>query len=157
MVAYFDVFPFAERIEFMYEQENWMVDDQYCCNPKCRCQEAVLSFFRLGEKMEKGPLQPMLSVSYEYPGAKAIRLEPEGDPRYSEHILLETLKKSRPDLDSLLARRQSLLRRLCDRSLKSPPFIRRSPKLVVTIPALAATARSGKSAVEPDMTRARAA
>jgi hypothetical protein len=129
MVAYFDVFPFAKRIEFIYEQENWLVDDQYCCNPKCRCQEPVLSFLRLGEKMEQGPLQTTLAVSYEYPGGKAMRLEPEGDPRYSEHILLEALKKSHPDLDSLLARRQSLLRRLCDRSLKKPTVHSPKPKI----------------------------
>ena len=55
MVAYFDIFPFAKRIEFIHEQENWMVDDQYCCNPKCPCLEAVLLFFRLPEKMGQGP------------------------------------------------------------------------------------------------------
>jgi hypothetical protein len=118
MVAYSDVFPFAKRIEFSYEQENWMVDDQYCCNPRCLCQEAVLSFLRLDEKMGKGLLQPTLSVSYRYPGGEAIRLEPEADPRYSEQTLLESLKKARTDLDSLLARRQSLLRRLCGLTLK---------------------------------------
>jgi len=118
MVAYFDVFPFAKRIEFMHEQENWMVDDQYCCNPKCPCQEAVLLFFRLPEKIGQGPLRPTLWVSYRYPEGKATRLEPEGDPRYSEQTLLESLKKARADLDSLLATRQSLLRRLCGRSLK---------------------------------------
>ena len=118
MVAYFDVFPFAKRIEFMDEQENWMVDDQYCCNPKCPCQEAVLSFFHIPQKMGQGPLRPTLSVSYRYVEGKATRLEPEGDPRYSEQTLLESLKKARADLNSLLAKRQSVLRRLFGRSLK---------------------------------------
>jgi hypothetical protein len=118
MVGYFDVFPFARRIAFIHEQEDWIVDDEYCCNPKCLCQEAVLSFIRLGEKMQEGPLEPTLSVSYRYRGGKAIRLEPAGDLRYSEQTLLESLKKDRADLDSLLARRQSLLRRLCARNLK---------------------------------------
>jgi hypothetical protein len=27
MIAYFEIFPFAKRIEFIHEQENWMVDD----------------------------------------------------------------------------------------------------------------------------------
>lgn len=118
MVAYFDVFPFAKRIEFMHEQENWMVDDQYCCNPKCPCQEAVLSFFRLPEKTGQGPLRPTLSVSYQYLDGKSTRLKPEGDPRYSDKTLLESLKKAHADVDSILAKRQSLLRRLCGRSLK---------------------------------------
>ena len=118
MVAYLEVFRFAKRIEFMPEQENWRVDDPYCCNPKWPCQEAVLSFFRLPEKIGQGPLRPTLSVSYRYPEGKAGRLESEDDPRYSEQTLLESLKKARADLDALLATRQSLLRRLCGRSLK---------------------------------------
>ena len=118
MVAYFDVFPFAKRIEFTHDQETWLVDDQYCCNPKCPCQEAVLLFFRLPEKMGQGPLRPTLSVSYQYLDGEFTPLEPEGDPRYSEQTLLESLKETRADLDSLLAKRQSLLRRLCRRSLK---------------------------------------
>jgi len=68
--------------------------------------------------MGQGPVRPTLLVSYRYPEGKATRLEPEGDPRYSEQTLLESLKKARADLDSLLATRQSLLRRLCGRSLK---------------------------------------
>jgi hypothetical protein len=126
MVAYFDIFPFAKRIEFIHEQENWMVDDQYCCNPKCPCLEAALLFFRLPEKMGQGPLRPTLAVSYRYPEGQATRLKPEGDPRYSEQTLLESLKETRADLDSLLATRQSLLRRLCGRSLKKQ--IVHSPK-----------------------------
>ena len=59
-----------------------------------------------------------LAVSYRYPEGQATRLKPKGDPRYSEQTLLESLKETRADLDSLLATRQPLLRRLCGRSLK---------------------------------------
>ena len=34
MVAYFDIFPFARRLEFTHEQETWLINDRYCCNPK---------------------------------------------------------------------------------------------------------------------------
>src|SRR5205807_9034792 len=51
-------------LEFTHEQESWVLDDQYCCNPKCPCQEAVLSFIRLPEEAGRGPLQPTLSISY---------------------------------------------------------------------------------------------
>src|SRR5438874_5712521 len=64
MVAYFDIFPFARRLEFTHEQETWVIDDQYCCNPKCPCQEAVLSFIRPPQGAERGPLRPTLSISY---------------------------------------------------------------------------------------------
>src|SRR5437016_3577150 len=55
MVAYFDIFPFARRLEFTHEQETWVIDDQYCCNPKCPCQEAVLSFIRPSPGSGAGP------------------------------------------------------------------------------------------------------
>lgn len=120
-------FPFAKGIEFSHEQADWLADDQYCCNPKCSCEEAVLLFIRLPEKVGQEALRPTLSISYQYRDGKVTRLEPVGDPSYSEQSLLESLKKTRADLDSLLAQRQSLLRRLCRRSLKkqtihSPTF-----------------------------------
>jgi hypothetical protein len=74
--------------------------------------------FAFPSKWDRGPLRPTLAVSYRYPEGQATRLKPEGDPRYSEQTLLELLKETRADLDSLLAKRQSLLRRLCGRSLK---------------------------------------
>ncbi len=129
MVGYFDVFPFAKRIEFILEQENWLMDDQYCCNPKCPCEEAVLLFFRLPEKADQGTLRPTLSISYQYRDGTVTRLEPVGDPRYSEQSLLESLKRARADLDSLLAQRQSLLRRLCRRSLKKQTTHSLTPKI----------------------------
>jgi hypothetical protein len=129
MVSYFDVFPFARRIEFIHEQENWLMDDQYCCNPKCPCEEAVLLFFRLLEKSGREPLQSTLSISYQYRDGQVTRLEPEGDRRYSEHSLLESLKKARADLNSLLAQRQSLLRRLCRGSLKRQTIHTPEPKI----------------------------
>ncbi len=55
MVGYPDVFPFARRLEFTHAQEPWLSDDQYCCNPKCLCQEAVLSFIRLSQRAGRTP------------------------------------------------------------------------------------------------------
>jgi len=129
MVGYFDIFPFARRLEFTHEQETWHIDDQYCCNPKCPCQEAVLSFIRLPQGAGRDPLRPALSISYRYPDGKVSRLDTEKNPRYSEQGLLESLKKARADLDSLLAERQSLLRRLCGRTLKKQTIHSSTPKI----------------------------
>src|SRR5438034_11035210 len=87
MVAYFDIFPFARRLEFTHEQETWVIDDQYCCNPKCPCQEAVLSFIRPPQGAERGPLRPTLSISYRYRDGKVSRLDAEKNARYSEQGL----------------------------------------------------------------------
>src|SRR5207249_838683 len=150
---YFDIFPFARRLEFTHEQETWVIDDQYCCNPKCPCQEAVLSFIRPPQGAERGPLRPTLSISYRYRDGKVSRLDAEKNARYSEQGLLELLKKARAnsesksaraffeqgllellkkaraDLDSLLAKRQSLLRRLCGRGLKTQTIQSPTPKI----------------------------
>ena len=129
MVGFYDIFPFARRLEFNHEQQSWVIDDQYCCNPKCPCQEAVLSFIGLPEEAGRDPLQPTLSISYRYRDGKVSRLEAEKNPRYSEQALLESLKKARADLDSLLAKRQSLLRRLCSRTLKKQTIHSPTPKI----------------------------
>jgi len=129
MVAYFDIFPFARRVEFTHEQETWLIDDQYCCNPKCLCQEAVLSFIRVPQEAGRDPLRPTLSISYQYRDGKVSRLEAEKNPRYSEQGLLESLKKARHDIDSLLAKRQALLRRLCGRTLKRQTIPSLTPKI----------------------------
>ncbi len=114
---------------FTHEQETWVIDDQYCCNPKCPCQEAVLSFIRPPQGAERGPLRPTLSISYRYRDGKVSRLDAEKNARYSEQGLLELLKKARADLDSLLAKRQSLLRRLCGRGLKTQTIQSPTPKI----------------------------
>jgi hypothetical protein len=111
MVGYPDVFPFARRLEFTHAQEPWLSDDQYCCNPKCLCQEAVLSFIRLSQRAGREPLRPTLSLSYRYREGKVCWVDPEKNPGCSEQDLLESLKNARPDLNSLLAKRQGLLRR----------------------------------------------
>jgi SEC-C motif len=129
MVGYPDVFPFARRLEFTHAQEPWLSDDQYCCSPKCLCQEAVLSFIRLSERAGREPLRPTLSLSYEYREGKVGWVDPEKNPRCSEQDLLESLKNARPDLDSLLAQRQGLLRRLCGRTVKRQTLPTAAPKI----------------------------
>ena len=123
MVGYPDVFPFARRLEFTHAQEPWLSDDQYCCNPECTCQEAVLSFICLSQRAGREPLRPTLSLSYRYREGKVSRVDPGKNPRCSEQDLLESLKNARPDLDSLLANRQGLLRRLCGRTVKKRPTL----------------------------------
>lgn len=130
MVGYYEIFPFARRLEFTHGQETWLVDDQYCCNPKCPCEEAALSFLRLSaEPARRDPLLPSLTVGYRYAQGKISRLESQEEPQYSAQGLLESLKRARADLDSVLADRHSLLRRLVRRSLKIQTNHSRTPKI----------------------------
>src|SRR5439155_20699471 len=43
MVGYYEIFPYAKPVEFTVGAQTWLVDDQYCVNPNCSCQEVVLS------------------------------------------------------------------------------------------------------------------
>jgi hypothetical protein len=129
MVGYPDVFPFAKRIEFTHAQEPWLSDDQYCCSPKCLCEEAALSFIRLSPRAGREPLRPTLSLSYRYREGKVGWVDPEKNSGCSEQDLLESLKNAHPDLDSLLAERQGLLRRLCGRTVKRQTIRTATPKI----------------------------
>jgi hypothetical protein len=129
MVGYPDVFPFVRRLEFTHAQEPWLSDDQYCCNPKCLCQEAVLSFIRLSQRAGREPLRPTLSLSYRYREGKVGWVDPEKNLQCSELDLLASLKNARLDLDSLLAKRQGLLRRLCGRTVKRQTLLTATPKI----------------------------
>jgi len=128
MVGYADIFPYARRLEFTHAEVPWLSDDQYCCNPKCRCQEAVLSFIRLSPRAGREPLRPTLSLSYRYREGRVRWVDPE-NLRGSEPDLLESLKNARPDLDALLAERQGLLRRLCGRTVKRQTLPTPTPKI----------------------------
>lgn len=49
MLAYSEMLGSAELDEFFIElnqSEKWFFDDQYCTNPKCLCNETVLTFFK---------------------------------------------------------------------------------------------------------------
>jgi hypothetical protein len=129
MVGYFEIFPYAKRLEFIHEQETWLIDDQYCCNPNCSCKEALLSFIRIPEKTGQGATQPTLSIFYEYRNGKIRPLEAEENPQLSGQGLVASLTKAHADLDSLLAKRQSLLRRLYGRILKRQTIQSPAPKI----------------------------
>ncbi len=50
MLAYSEVFGSRDIDKFSFEideSEKWFFDDQYCSNPKCLCNEVVLTFFKI--------------------------------------------------------------------------------------------------------------
>lgn len=49
MVGYCEIFGDSDSDTFTFEMngtERWFVDDQYCSNPKCPCNDVVLTFFK---------------------------------------------------------------------------------------------------------------
>lgn len=50
LVRYSEIFGSKDTDKFSFEfgqTERYIIDDQYCSNPKCLCNEAVLTFFRI--------------------------------------------------------------------------------------------------------------
>jgi hypothetical protein len=131
MVGYYEILPYAKPVEFTVGAEPWLADDQYCVKPRCTCQEALLSFFRLRVSAEsrRSPTGPSLSIRYAY---KTERIEPlpgAEDGRLSGQVFVEELRKVLPDLNSLLAKRHALLQRLYRRASRGKTIRLQAPKL----------------------------
>jgi hypothetical protein len=78
-------------------------------------------------------------------------VDPEKNPRCSEQDLLESLKNACPDLDSLLAKRQGMLRRLCGRTVKRQTLRTATPKIGRNAPCPCGIGKKWKDAAEPDL------
>lgn len=46
MIGYKDILPWGSTFDFKLEQEHWLLDDQYCVNPECDCEDAIITFLR---------------------------------------------------------------------------------------------------------------
>jgi hypothetical protein len=118
MVSYNEILPFAPRVVFPVGVDQWFFDDQYCVNPTCSCWEAAISFFlvRPSPPREPLPIDPDLTFFYAYEKGQITTREVANASGRSGHHLLKALKDSRPDLDSFLAQRHRVLRRLFRRA-----------------------------------------
>ena len=119
LVGYCEILPFAPRVVFTLGVDKWFFDDQYCVNPTCSCREVAMSFFliRPSPTREPKPIGPDLTLYYAYEKGQITPGRDANAFGRSGHHLLEALKNSRPDLDSLLAQRHRVLRRLFRRAL----------------------------------------
>ena len=56
MVSYSEIFgghDLLDKFSFKFnETEKWFIDDQYCSNPKCPCNEAVLTFYKIDDSKQ---------------------------------------------------------------------------------------------------------
>jgi len=131
MVGYYEIFPYAKPVEFTVGAQTWPLDDQYCVNPNCSCQEAVLSFspLRLFAEPSRIPTEPSLSIRYAYNIGRIEPLPAAEDGRLSGQEFVEALRKVLPDLNSLLAKRQALLQRLYRRASRGKTIQLHAPKL----------------------------
>jgi len=82
-VGYTEVFgsTLPAGFHFEFEGKTWIVDDQYCMNPSCRCNEALLAFIEFIQ--DKRPLTPSFAVRVSL-GTGSYRVESSDDsPPYN--------------------------------------------------------------------------
>jgi hypothetical protein len=150
MTTYREILPYAKHLTFMRGEIRWLAVDSYCFNPDCPCREAALCFIQVPEAGGRRA-KPTLTVFYDYRKASTHAPEYSSDSRISEQELMGSLKQAYANLDSLLAQRHLVLKKLFRRthvrteSPKANVEMGRN-KLGATIPARAAAERSTRSA-----------
>ncbi len=104
MAGYAEIFPDANPIGFKFESADWLADDQYCINPRCRCREALLSFISLPALKASGNIADGPAAFFDY---KRSRFEAAHEPADQPPLaqLFRALRQAQPDLNELLGRR----------------------------------------------------
>ena len=130
MVGYYEILPYAKPVEFTLGAQTWLLDDQHCIRAKCSCQEAALSFFELRPSARYRGVgsEPTLCIRYAYDTGQIESLSRAKDEWRSGQDFVDALREVLPNLDSVLAKRQALLRRLYRRALSRKTIRLQAPK-----------------------------
>jgi len=120
MVGFVEIFPWGMSLEFSCRGRLYVVDDQYCVQPKCDCTETVLSFLSYKDASRKRTTGPLSSpaVRYNY-RTRTARAELSGEPgQASTSELLDALKAAHPTFPRQLKQRHEILQSLYARAAK---------------------------------------
>jgi hypothetical protein len=118
MVGYYEILPYARPVVITLESTIWILDDQYCVKAECVCREAVVSLFAETsfDDCYERPVMTEVSFRYAYDTGTINTLLTRSDSGPAEPDLLHALELVQPDLNSFLAKRHALLRRLFQRA-----------------------------------------
>ena len=125
MVAYAEIFPWAETLKFEYAGATWLADDQHCVRPGCDCTESCLGLIRFPppEQRTGKPLHVSLVVFYDHANRHIGQVDMNRD-RFDPVVLIANLRLAHPDLEEKLRQRhrhlQALGRRLLPKSQGVP-------------------------------------
>jgi len=140
MVAYQEIFPFAEPMTFSVDEQPWVGDDQYCVQPKCDCVEAVFCLFPLSgvngpdndeyHNPIRQPVSVEATVRYDI---RKRSWKVEDDPpvsRATARKLMTALEEECPDFHAVIAERRRQLRYLYPRRIKRDAALHSRPVVV---------------------------
>ena len=96
VLGYEEIFGIEEMISFSMDSvETWTIDDQYCSNPKCLCNEGVLTFFKVNR--DKYEQEPAFSVRMNIKNyAYDVEYNEVGTEKITE--VMDHLKAHEPEL-----------------------------------------------------------
>lgn len=119
LVGYYEILPYARPVAITLESTIWLLDDQYCVSPECSCREAAISLVAKTSSAhpDDRPVMTEVSFRYAYDSGKITAVLTPGGSGPSGTELLHALELVQPDLNSFLATRHILLRRLFQRAL----------------------------------------
>ncbi len=113
MVAYTEIFPWADRFAFTLEGETWVVDEQYCMAPGCTCTEIGMGFFRVPARRHRmrGSVQTSAFLFHDYrTGGFRVVERQAGTPPPEQ--LMHALQEAYPRLAETLRHRRAQMQKL---------------------------------------------
>lgn len=123
MVEYHEILPFGERIYITIDDEKYLVTDQYCVQPHCKCNEVFLGFCPLtkdGAPLKK--IRECFAIEYDYKkdSWKVYQnYQKKYDIKTFPGLCMEALKGKKTDLFSFLEKRHNKLKVLYKQYLKN--------------------------------------
>jgi hypothetical protein len=131
MVGYYELFPYARQIVATLDATPWILDDQYCVNPTCRCRDVGISFLQGHSSLvqDDGRNEVEITIRYAYDkGEITESLAAKASGPFPQD-LFHLMKEAQPDLDTIFAKRHALIRRLFRRATADT-----SPRVLIKKP-----------------------
>jgi hypothetical protein len=119
MVGYYELFPYAQPIAATLDATPWILDDQYCVSPTCRCQDVSVAFLQghSAPALDAVCNNEEITIRYAYGKGVITKSQAAKASAPSGQDLLRLMKEAQPDLDKVFAERHALLRRLFRRAI----------------------------------------
>lgn len=114
-VLYSQIDPSTEPFTFEYDGMFWVVDDCYCIDPDCACDDTTLIFSKVDIALKK----QTGSFEYEYQFKGLFRLGQSSIPKSEAMAVREYFFNTQKDLLSIFKRRKEKARELGRRVLKA--------------------------------------
>lgn len=103
MISYHEIFPFAEDILFKNEGIQYLVDEQYCLDPKCSCKEVALTIIPF--KNNKFPVSAQMTIRFNYQKKTWVIINNSHDKLLDLNKIVHGLIEIIPDLCNTLKQR----------------------------------------------------